>query len=233
MLAALYIILSVLVSILFFGLVFRAIYSTDIPSTTKRKNVISIIIIFVLWHVYSYLMAKSGILSSFEFPPKFALFLIIPLFIFTFSFLISQRKKKWIQIIPMKWLILIQSFRIFVEILFVMSVTKGVLHAEATIEGYNYDMVFGFTAVVIGLAYLTKRFSEKYVLIWNYLGLLVLASVIFVFMSSIYLPELYGYENTPAPLEFTKYPYILVAGYLMPLAVFIHVLSIVKYYQEK
>ncbi len=133
----------------------------------------------------------------------------------------------------MKWLILIQGFRIFVEILFVMSVSEGLLHAEVTIEGYNYDMIFGITAVVVGLTYLAKRLSDKFVLLWNYLGLIVLASVIFVFMSSIYLPELYGYETTPAPLEFTKYPYILVAGYLMPLAVFIHVLSIVKYYQEK
>lgn len=233
MLATLYLVLSLLVTVLFFALIFRAISSSTKDKLTGNRYKLITLLFFALWQVYTYLIASSGYLESLEFPPRFALFLILPLFIFTFSFLISQRKKPWIKAIPMEWLIHIQSFRILVEILFVMSVSEGVLHSEVTIEGYNFDMVFGATAAIIGFAYMKKRISEKAVLIWNYLGILVLASVIFVFTSSIYLPELYGYKTTPATVEFTKYPYILVAGFLMPIAVFIHVLSIVKYYQEK
>ena len=233
MLEALYIALSILVTVLFFALIFRAISASSKNEQVAKHNKLTIVIVFSIWQIYTYLIASSGILESFEFPPRFALLLIVPLFIFTFIFLISQRKKQWIQMIPLKWLALFQSFRILVEILFVMSVTKGVLHSEVTIEGYNYDMVFGVTALFIGFGLIKKRISRKVVLIWNYLGILVLASVIFVFTSSIYLPELYGHEVTPAPVEFTRYPYILVAGFLMPLAVFIHVLSIVKHYNKK
>ena len=47
-------------------------------------------------------------------------------------------------------------------------------------------------------------------------------------MTSIYKPELYGSTTALLPMAGFEYPYVLVAGFLMPLAVFIHVLSIVQ-----
>jgi len=78
------------------------------------------------------------------------------------------------------------------------------------------------------ILYKKSAFSKKLAIFWNYLGLLVLASVIFVFMTSIYAPEMYGFTESQMPMEFTRYPYVLVAGFLMPSAVFVHVLSIVQ-----
>lgn len=233
MLAFLYILLSVLVSIWFFTLIFKAISQTETTKHVALKKKLIVFTIFTIWQVYTFLLATSGFIESFELPPRFALCLIAPLFIFTFIFLYHQRNQQWISKIRTENLILIQSFRILVEILFVLSVSEGVLHSEVTIEGYNFDMVFGFTAIIVWLTYRMEIISLKFILFWNYLGLVVLASVIFVFFTTIYTPELYGYEITPAPIAFTHYPFILVAGFLMPLAVFIHVLSIVKYRQEK
>jgi len=106
-----------------------------------------------------------------------------------------------------------------VELIFVFSVAKGILHKEVSIEGYNYDMVFAFTTPIIGLLiFKLKLLAEKWLVYWNYLGLIVLASVIFVFLTTTYLPELYGSSVPLLPLEALKYPYVLIAGFLMPLA---------------
>jgi len=204
--------------------------SKTFQEAQKRQKKKKLLVIgFLLWQLYIFIMASSNFLASYSFPPRFALAFILPSFIFTGIFIYTNRKNKWIQNIPQHWLIYIQSFRIFVELLFVFSVAQGILHKEASIEGYNFDMIMAITAPIIGLlVFKYKILSEKWLIYWNYLGLAILASVIFVFMSSIYKPEIYGSNIPLLPMESFQYPYVLVAGFLMPLAVFIHILSIVQ-----
>ena len=76
--------------------------------------------------------------------------------------------------IPEEWLTYIQSFRILVETLFVYSVSAGVLHPIVTIEGYNFDMVFGASAIAMWVfTYKIKVFSKQLLILWNYLGIAV------------------------------------------------------------
>lgn len=181
------------------------------------------------WLTYVFILAHSGILKDLSLPPRFPLLLIIPLFIFTGVFLYAKRRSPVLHAIPRSWPIYFQSFRIAVESLFVSTVAIGYLHKEVTIEGYNYDMLFGISAIVIGLlVFQLKVLPKKALLAWNYMGILVLASVIFLFTTTVFFPVLWGYESSFVPTEFLDFPYILVAAYLMPLAVFMHILSIIQ-----
>jgi len=203
----------------------RTFSDIGIQKRQKRKLVIGLL----LWQLYILIIANSGFLVSYSFPPRFALLLIVPSFIFTGIFIYKNRNQRWIQNIPLHWLIYVQAFRIVVELIFVFSVAKGILHKEVSIEGYNFDMILALTAPIIGiLVFKLKTLSKKWLVYWNYLGLAVLASVIFVFLTTTYVPELYGSSTPLLPLEALKYPYVLIAGFLMPLAVFIHILSIVQ-----
>jgi hypothetical protein len=69
---------------------------------------------------------------------------------------------------------------------------------------------------------------KKTALLWNYIGLAVLASVVVLFITSTYAPHVYNSKVPLIALDATKYPFVLVAGCLMPLAVFFHILSIVQ-----
>ena len=229
-----YIGLSLIMSVILIAFGFKAINSTSKDKKTSQKRKTILITGLVLWHLYVFLVAHFKILYSFDFPPRFAILLIIPLFFFTAIFFYKNRKKEWIKTIPDSWLFTYQSFRILVESIFVASVTAGILHYHVTILGYNYDMVYAYSIPILALLiFKFKILPNRFILIWNFVGLVVITSIIFLFISTIYLPEMYGSKETVAPLEFTLYPYILIAGYLMPSAVFIHVWSIVKYYQEK
>lgn len=194
-----------------------------------RKKMRNGILIFGAWMIYLLIMGKSSFLQNYELPPRFPIFLILPAFLFIAFFLYRNRNSKMFSSIPRSWLVYIQSFRILVEMLFVGTVAKGILHPEVTIEGYNYDMVFGASALVVGfLVFNLKMFSEKLALYWNYLGLAVLISIIYLFTTTVFVPSLWGSETSLASYEFASYPYVLVPGFLMPLAVFLHLFSIIQ-----
>jgi len=73
-----------------------------------------------------------------------------------------------------------------------------------------------------------KILSQKILIFWNYAGIIILASVVFVFNSSIYLPQLFGSEVPLMPLAFGSFPSVLVVGFLIPSAIFVHFLSIAQ-----
>lgn len=205
---------------------YKAINSS---SANPKKDKIKLLIGIVLWQIFMVAMSSSEILKSYEFPPRFAIAFILPSFIFTGIFLTFNRNKKWIKSIPEHWIIYFQSFRILVETLFVCSLAQGIFNYHVTIAGYNFDMIFAFTAPIIAyLVYNKKVIARKRLIAWNYIGLIVLASVIVLFLTSMYGPEIYGSESPLLPIKALTYPYVLIAGFLMPAAVFLHVLSIIQ-----
>jgi len=220
--------LTLLMNIILIMFGFKAIKSFDNSSKEKNKKTILIISLLV-WQVYVFLISKSGILNNFDFPPRFFLFLVLPLFVFTAIFIYKNRKNNWIDHIPAKWLFYYQSFRILIESIFVASVAQGILHELVTIKGYNFDMIYAFTIPVIGFVIFQKKVASiKLAIFWNYLGLAIIVSIIFLFLTSVFAPQMYGSDTNMLPVAAVSYPYTLVAGFLMPSAVFVHILSIVQ-----
>ena len=199
-------------------------------SELERKKKIRIFATTLLGFLaYAAILASTGFFKNFELPPRFPIFLIAPAFTLIGVFLYRNRKQDWLEMIPLSWPIYFQSFRILVEVLFVFSVAKGMLHPEVTIEGYNFDMIFGGTALIVGyLAFSKKVLSKKHLLYWNYLGLLVLFSVILLFTTTIFIPILWGSESSLGVIEAFVFPYLLIPAFLMPVAVAVHCFSIMQ-----
>ncbi|MGB0425115.1 MAG: hypothetical protein ACPGED_12360 [Flavobacteriales bacterium] len=216
--------LIVIAFLLFIG--FKAI---DASSTKISRDKLILTSGLLIWHVYILALSSTEFIMDYGFPPRFALAFILPSFLFTGIFLFRSKNKTWIQSIPEHWIIYFQSFRILVEILFLFALTEGIFNPEVTLEGYNFDMIYAFSAPIVGLlVFRFKVLPRGFLKVWNYLGLVVFASIIFVFMTCIYAPELYGGASPLLPLKAFSYPYVLIAGFLMPAAVFLHVLSIVQ-----
>ncbi len=185
---------------------------------------------FIAWILYSFGLSLTGILENYELPPRFPIFLIIPAFVILLSFLYRHRNNDaFLEAIPPSWLIYFQSFRIGVESLFIAAVAVGYLHPEVTLEGYNFDMFVGLTAPIVAYLVFNKGvLSLKAALIWNYAGLAILGSVVLLFITTTFIPSLWGSSTSLAPIEMVMFPYNLVAAFLMPVAVFIHLLSILQ-----
>ncbi len=181
------------------------------------------------WLAYVSAISFTGILKTTALPPRIPLLLILPCFAFVFWFFRSTRLRAVIAATPGHWLVYAQSFRIVVELSLHALYLKGLLPRAATFEGYNFEIVIGITALVVGyLGFTRKTLPRTIIVLWNCAGLLTLAIVVFLILSHVYFPQIY---TNPAPVsinDFGSFPYTLLAGFLMPLAVFMHVFSLVK-----
>jgi len=205
-----------------------ALNKLELPSSIINKRFFWACLGLISWFVYVYLISKSGIMQDFGLPPRFPILLILPAFTFIAIAMIRNKRSKIFEVIPTSWTVFYQSFRIIIESLFVATVAEGILHPEVTFQGYNYDIIFAITALIVGLGvYQFKWLSERIVLYWNYLGLGVIAVIIFLFTTTVYVPELWGKSETWASVDLTTFPFTLVPAFLMPSAVMIHIFSII------
>ena len=193
----------------------------------KYKNLpLSMTIFIAMWLIYLSVLSYTELLTDFSMPPKIPLMVVLPLIVLIVFSLFKKATADFVAITSVSWLIYIQSFRIIVELIIWGAYKQGIVPIQTTFEGYNFDVVVGLTAVP--LAYYAKRskISPKVLILWNIASLLILANTVWYFISTAYFPELPGHDSTMVDPAFAKLPYLLIAGFFMPLALFIHALSI-------
>lgn len=194
-------------------------------SQAKRLTIKSALLL-VGWLTYITLVSFTGFFTALGLPPRIPLFLVLPAFAFFVYFFNNNKAQLLIANTPVHWPLYFQSFRIMVELLIWGSYLNGILPREATFEGYNFDVLMGLTAVPIG--YLARngiRKTKPILVLWNIVGLFTLAVVVFILVSQAYFYNKWGLTESFVSKGFGTFPYTLLAGFLMPLAVFMHILS--------
>lgn len=182
-----------------------------------------------LWLGVITVLSLAGFYNSLALPPRVPLFLVFPAFAFTALFFLNKRNRALIAAVPAQWPVYFQSFRIVVELLLLGLAMKGLIPREASFEGYNFDVAIGLTAPLVGwLAYSKKAIGKGILRLWNIAGFCTLAIVVFIFISHAYFPQLWHKQESIISQGFGLFPYTYLAGFLMPAAVFMHVLSLKK-----
>jgi hypothetical protein len=195
----------------------------------QRRFLVKMALRLGVWLVYITAISYTGIFSVATLPPRIPLFLVAPVFIVMIYFCSSKKYRPIVDAMPDNWLVYLQSFRIFVELLLWGSFLQGVLPKSVTFEGYNYEIVIGITALLVGFfGYTRKLLPKPVILLWHIAGLTTLAVVVFLFISHAYFPEKWEDSAQFSMTAFGSFPYTLLAGFLMPMAVFMHILSIIK-----
>ncbi|MEL6922475.1 MAG: hypothetical protein AAFO94_00390 [Bacteroidota bacterium] len=206
-----------------------ALKRSPLEASQRRSKWRTAFIGLVLWALYLLIVDYTDVINSFELPPRFPIFLILPLFAFTAFFLYRNRNSPVLHAIPKSWPVYFQSFRLLIESLFVLALADQILPVQVTFEGYNFDMLFAATAIPLAyLSFQRKLLPERVVLWWNYLGLAVIASIIFLFTTTFFFPSVWGASSTLASEEVFSFAFMVVPGFLMPAAVFMHFLSIIQ-----
>ena len=199
--------------------------------TTERKNkfVQGYVIFVALWVAYVSMLAGTGFLADFSLPPKVVVFVILPAFAIIIWFFTAKKFRDIIDGFPISFTVYFQSFRIVVELLILGLYKEGLGPELVSFEGRNFDILAGLSAPMIGyLAYNRRVLSHKAVIVWNICCLLLLANIVFIFISLIVRPQIWSFDSTPISLDFPRLPYVYIAAAFMPAAVFMHVFSIRK-----
>ena len=209
--------------------------SVVMPSDKHRRFTIQASLIVTGWLAYSTILSLAGVFTASSLRPRLPLLLVLPAFIFMAYFFNSQRFKHVIDATPLPWLTYTQSFRILVELLLVSLYAENLLPREATFEGYNFDIIIGITALLVGyLGFAKKVFPRFVIVLWNFAGLCTLAIVVSIIMKHAYFPVSTSTESSNFSISnFGTFPYTFLASFLMPMAVFMHVFSLVKIKRAK
>jgi hypothetical protein len=181
------------------------------------------------WITYLLILDSSGVLLDFSLPPRIPLLIVLPALISVFAFLRSKLSNKLLKTTPLFFPILLQSFRIAVEILLYNASQAGIIPKETTFEGTNMDILVGLSAPVV--AYLVKRqlITHKILYIWNVGSLCVLFVTVFSFVHIYFFTD---YVARTGNMQFAEVPYIFLPGVLVPCAVFLHAFSIRQLYNK-
>ena len=208
----------------------KAISYSSSDAKIVRKRVLILLSCVVLYSAYTLLIGYTEIIQDTSLPPKMPLFLIFPIFSIFVWFFISKRADPYLDAVPLYFAPLFQHFRIFVELLifgcYVTGLTRGV---EATFEGYNYEIYFACTGLIVGFLIWKKKMAPKIIIVWNFVGIGFLTVIVGIFITLFLKPEIWGYAGSVVSKEFMYFPYMLIPSIYMPVAVFTHVFSIVQH----
>jgi len=182
-----------------------------------------------LWLGYVGVLAHFGVFRDFSLPPRIPLLTVLPALGFVFWFFKTGRHRALLHRVPRWQPVVFQAFRIWVEFLILGAALRGLGSQEPTMEGYNFDIITGITAPVVALlVYRWQVLSERWVFWWNVMGLLWIVNVVFIFISLIGFPQVWGYAQTTISPDFGQMPYLLIPAFFMPSAVFMHVFSLMQ-----
>ena len=215
--------------LLFTGItvMYSVIFAKLSKSGAEYKNGLWIFAtLFCLLITYDSLIISSDILLDFSLPPRLLIFIILPSFFLIFLFMRSKYSKKLIEILPNYLPIVFQSFRIIVELIIWQSYLAGFTSYQVSFEGYNYEIYFGISALVMGYLAYKKKVSNNILIAWNIFGLLMLAVIVSIFVTIVYFPHLWPEGSVFVDVGFINLPYMFIPAIFMPTAVMTHIFSI-------
>jgi hypothetical protein len=177
------------------------------------------------WLTILAVLAVAGFFDVFTIPPRIVVVVILPvLAILVYSF--TANFKKLIRAVPPHWLLMMQSFRIVVEIWLWYAFAEGLIPEQMTFEGRNFDVISGILGLVAGWYVMRERKGWKtIVVIYNIIGLALLLNIVIVAILSFPGPMRY-FMNEPANRIVTEFPFVYLPGVLVVMAFALHILSL-------
>lgn len=178
---------------------------------------------FFLWLVITGFLAFTGKLSDFgHLPPRLPILFLLTFVVIYFASYFPAATKLILN--PgLAWLIGLQVFRIAVEVFLFLGHRAGFVPLEMTMEGRNWDVLTGLTALPMAWLVATKRAPKWSIYAWNMVCLALLLNVVVIAVLSMPTP-LRRFHNEPANTFVASFPYVWLPLYLVQVAWMSHLL---------
>ena len=121
--------------------------------------------------------------------------------------------------VPIWWLIAFQAFRIPLEMLLHQFYREGIAPVQMMYLGRNFDIPSGLTAIPVAWIAMRGKAPKMLILLWNCLGLALLANIVGVVATSVPGPlRLFWNERSAGFIG--EFPYVLVPTVFVTSALF-------------
>jgi hypothetical protein len=180
-------------------------------------------------------LADTGLLARADFMPPAFLLMMIPLTMITVRTALSGVGSAIIDATPLWLLVMLEGFRLPLELLMHRAATERIMPPQMTWTGLNFDVVTGATALFLGI-YLFLSASRdgaprKLVLAWSAMGLGLLLAVVVIALLSMPAFAWFGPDRTNEWI--THVPFVWLPGILVETALFLHILILRKLAQAR
>ena len=192
----------------------------------------------VLWGILVW-MAIVGLLGYSGFyrvnntiPPRF-IFLLGPGLLFVMLIFASKKGKKFANQLELKWLTLLHTIRIPVEIVLFYVFLEDFIPVEMTFEGYNYDIISGLSAPIIYyLFFVKKRIGKRGLLIWNFVCLGLLLNILTIATLSAQTPfQSMAFDQPNIGVAY--FPFVWLPTVIVPIVFYSHLAGISQLLKPK
>jgi uncharacterized membrane protein len=204
----------------------KALTKTGWSEAAQRSVFTGTVLVITGWLVLLSVLSLAGFFRHFTaLPPRVALAILAPAVLLV---IISFRKRciELLRAAPPHWLVMLQGFRVAVEIQLWLAFTRGLIPVQMTFEGRNYDIISGLLGLLAGwLMWRFKLYQKIISIIYNVIGLTLLLNILVIAVLSIPGPTRY-FMNEPANTIVAEFPFIFLPGGLVVLAIALHVFSL-------
>jgi hypothetical protein len=215
--------LTTLATLLLFGWTIK-----NSNSQTTRKQSTTIIIGLLIWLIVQALLTYNNVYNSDtnSFPPKIMLIGILPTIVIIVLLFLTSKGRAFIDSLPIKHLTYLNTVRIPVEIVLFWLFLNKVIPELMTFEGRNFDILAGITAPIVAyFGYTKQKLSKRFILIWNFVCLGLLANIVVNALLSAPSPiQKFAFDQPNTAI--LNFPFSWLPTFIVPIVLFGHLVSI-------
>ena len=167
-------------------------------------------------------LALSGVLNQYEPVPR-PIVLVVALTALTLRVAFSPFGARLASSLSLASLVGFQFFRVPVELVLHRLAVEAVIPYVMTYVGWNFDILTGFSAAVLGFLLARRSIPRTVLLMWNVAGLLLLANIVAIAALAAPVPFQF-FTDGPSNTLPSSFPYVWLPTVLVQLALFGHLL---------
>jgi hypothetical protein len=191
--------------------------SGSTPSQATRASAV-VGVLAAAWMGVSWRLAATGVLQQWNrVPPPFGL-LLIAMLALAILIVVSPLGVRIADTIPLWALVGVQAFRLPLELAMHAMAERGVMPAQMTYTGRNFDIVTGASAIVVAGLLLAGGAGRRLAFAWNVLGLALLLNVIIVAIASTPTFRVFGDDQLNVFVTYTPFVWLPAVMVLAALA---------------
>lgn len=185
------------------------------------------------WLLILAVLSIIGFFTNFQTTPP-RIFLTVVGSVALMVLLLSSKKfKEASSHVPLHWIPYFQAFRVPLEIVLWMLMLENIIPIQMTFEGYNFDIVPAILGPLVGyLVFKIKALPKWTAIAWNFAGIAFVLTIVTIATLSTPSPLRY-FENDPANEIIAYFPFVWLPGFLVPMAIFFHIVHLKELLKKK
>lgn len=192
----------------FVFLVYQAEAELRADARARQRRVTAAALGVFAWMGFCALLALGGTLSAFAGSPWALLLVLASAPALALGVGASRIGERLARGLPLVTLVAVQGFRVPFELMLYQATRDGLMPVSLSYAGYNYEIVSGVTAALLGGLLALGRVPWAIIVLWNVLGaaLLVTAGVLTVAAS----PSIQAFGRYQVNAWIARFPYVWV-----------------------